>query len=102
MLDAQQSPTPAGDFGTYDRSSTHDVFVVDDGTTVVGGGDLDERRHGGFPVMRNPLASGPSRFLTDSNGRRREFMKHTLWKQITNLLQDGLALHQLGRTADRF
>ncbi|KAF4854220.1 Proline utilization trans-activator [Colletotrichum siamense] len=95
--DAQQSPTQAGDLGAHDRASTHDVFVVDDGTTVVGGGDLDERRHGSFPVMRNPLASGPSRFLTDSNGRRRWLGPSSTWaysRQVLSMIQGYLGQHE--------
>ncbi|KAE9566734.1 hypothetical protein CGMCC3_g17130 [Colletotrichum fructicola] len=95
--DAKQSPTPAGDLGAHDRASTHDVFVVDDGTTVVGGGDLDERRHGSFPVMRNPLASGPSRFLTDSNGRRRWLGPSSTWaysRQVLSMIQGYLGQHE--------
>lgn len=46
-------------------------FNLDDGTTIVGGEDDPEER-GGFSNMRNPLATGPSKFLTDATGRRSE------------------------------
>lgn len=56
------------------RASTN--LVTDDDTTIPSGdGELVERQHGGFSVIRNPLANGRSRFLTDSMGRRRESSK---------------------------
>lgn len=47
--------------------------TVDDGTTVVGGEVDNEEPRGLLSAMRNPLASGPSKFVTDASGRRREF-----------------------------
>jgi len=38
----------------------------------------DHERHGGIlPAMQNPLASGPSRFVTDPRGRRRMYSLET-------------------------
>ncbi|KAF6798770.1 hypothetical protein CSOJ01_12659 [Colletotrichum sojae] len=47
--------------------------------------------------MRNPLASGPSRFLTDSTGRRRWLGLSSTWaysRQVLNLIQGHLGQHE--------
>lgn len=67
-------------------ASTH--TVADDGTTTVGGDeDLIEQvgQNGGLRIMRNPLASGHSRFLTDSTGRRREYSDSPPGLELTSL-----------------
>ena len=49
------------------------LLFADDATTVpVRDDDLVEQDHGRLSDPRNPLASGRSRFLTDSMGKRRE------------------------------
>lgn len=46
--------------------------LAEDGTTLPPRDGLAEQDHGRFSIVRNPLESGRSRFLTDSMGRRRE------------------------------
>ncbi|EXF74544.1 hypothetical protein CFIO01_11795 [Colletotrichum fioriniae PJ7] len=71
-------------------------FNLDDGTTVVGGEDDPEERRG-FSNMRNPLASGPSKFLTDATGRRRWLGPSSTWaysRQVLNMIQGHLGQHE--------
>ncbi|WQF78563.1 Putative zn(2)Cys(6) fungal-type DNA-binding domain-containing protein [Colletotrichum destructivum] len=66
-VDAHESSTAAPVDGE------HQGTVDDGGTTVVGGEVDNEEPRGLLSTMRNPLASGPSKFVTDASGRRREF-----------------------------
>ncbi|KAK1673881.1 fungal-specific transcription factor domain-containing protein [Colletotrichum godetiae] len=71
-------------------------FNLDDGTTVIGGEDDREERRG-FSNMRNPLASGPSKFLTDATGRRRWLGPSSTWaysRQVLNMIQGHLGQHE--------
>ncbi|KAK1541337.1 hypothetical protein CPAR01_07326 [Colletotrichum paranaense] len=71
-------------------------FSLDDGTTIVGGEDDPEERRG-FSNMRNPLASGPSKFLTDATGRRRWLGPSSTWaysRQVLNMIQGHLGQHE--------
>ncbi|KAL0939637.1 uncharacterized protein CTRU02_206247 [Colletotrichum truncatum] len=103
-----RTPSPTADDTKTDRSSrvnadgdTVQAFTsvaVDDGTTIVGGDeDLGDRRHEGFETMRNPLASGSSRFLTDSTGRRRWLGPTSTWaysRQVLTMIQGQLVQHE--------
>lgn len=59
-------------------------LFADDGTTVAArDDDLVEQDHGRLSIIQNPLATGRSRFLTDSMGRRRECSKTTSILDLT-------------------
>ncbi|TQN67216.1 Proline utilization trans-activator, partial [Colletotrichum shisoi] len=90
--DAHESPTAAPVDGEHQGT-------VDDGGTTVVGGEVDNEEPRGLlsTTMRNPLASGPSKFVTDASGRRRWLGPSSTWaysRQVLNMIQGHLGQHE--------